>query len=186
MEHVKRAAIVPMDAGWSDLGSWSSVWDIGDKSDAGNVFSGDVIAENTEHTLIKAEHRLVGVAGVSGLTIVETADSVLVADREASQSIKTLVAKLEESGREESVTHRRIYRPWGWYESVDQGDRHQVKRILVNPGSRLSLQKHEHRAAGPCKSQKKKNSSPLVVDVNPVRAYSIYLHHRICVRIFNP
>ena len=89
---------------------------------------------------------MVGVAGVSGLTIVETADSVLVADREASQSIKTLVAKLEESGREESVTHRRIYRPWGWYESVDQGDRHQVKRILVNPGSRLSLQKHEHRA----------------------------------------
>ncbi len=146
MEHVKHAAIVPMDAGWSDLGSWASVWDIGDKTEAGNVFSGDVIAENTEHTLIKAEHRLVGVAGVSGLTIIETADSVLVADREASQSIKTLVAKLEESGREESVTHRRIYRPWGWYESVDQGDRHQVKRILVNPGSRLSLQKHEHRA----------------------------------------
>ena len=146
MEHVKRAAIVPMDAGWSDLGSWSSVWDIGDKTEAGNVFSGDVIAESTEHTLVKAEHRLVGVAGVSGLTIVETADSVLVADREASQSIKALVAKLKASGREESVTHRRVYRPWGWYESVDRGDRHQVKRILVNPGSRLSLQKHGHRA----------------------------------------
>ena len=112
--------------GLEDLGSWSSVWDIGDKTMQAMCLVVTSLLKAQSTHLIKAEHRLVGVAGVSGLTIVETADSVLVADREASQSIKALVAKLEASGREESVTHRRIYRPWGWYESVDRGDRHQV------------------------------------------------------------
>jgi len=146
MEQADRAAIVPMDAGWSDLGSWSSVWEVGEKDDFGNVLKGDVVLESTKNALIHAEHRLVAAAGVSDITIIETADAVLVADRGASQSVKSLVQRLSGLKRTESSAHRRVFRPWGWFEAIDQGPRHQVKRICVSPGARLSLQKHQHRA----------------------------------------
>jgi len=146
MEQADHAAIVPMEAGWSDLGSWSSVWEVGEKDDFGNVVKGDVVLEATSNALIQAEHRLVAAAGVSDITIIETADAVLVADRSASQSVKSLVQRLSELKRNESSAHRRVFRPWGWYEAIDQGPQHQVKRISVSPGARLSLQKHQHRA----------------------------------------
>ncbi len=146
MEQADHAAIVPMEAGWSDLGSWSSVWEVGEKDDFGNVVKGDVVLEATSNALIQAEHRLVAAAGVSDITIIETADAVLVADRSASQSIKSLVQRLSGLKRNESSAHRRVFRPWGWYEAIDQGPQHQVKRISVSPGARLSLQKHQHRA----------------------------------------
>jgi len=146
MEQADHAAIVPMEAGWSDLGSWSSVWEVGEKDDLGNVVKGDVVLEATSNALIQAEHRLVAAAGVSDITIIETADAVLVADRSASQSVKSLVQRLSGLKRNESSAHRRVFRPWGWYEAIDQGPQHQVKRISVSPGARLSLQKHQHRA----------------------------------------
>lgn len=146
MEQADHAAIVPMEAGWSDLGSWSSVWEVGEKDDFGNVVKGDVVLEATSNALIQAEHRLVAAAGVSDITIIETADAVLVADRSASQSVKSLVQRLSGLKRNESSAHRRVFRPWGWYEAIDQGPQHQVKRISVSPGARLSLQKHQHRA----------------------------------------
>jgi len=146
MEQADHAAIVPMEAGWSDLGSWSSVWEEGEKDDLGNVVKGDVVLEATSNALIQAEHRLVAAAGVSDITIIETADAVLVADRSASQSVKSLVQRLSGLKRNESSAHRRVFRPWGWYEAIDQGAQHQVKRISVSPGARLSLQKHQHRA----------------------------------------
>ena len=146
MEQADHAAIVPMEAGWSDLGSWSSVWEVGEKDDFGNVVKGDVVVEATSNALIQAEHRLVAAAGVSDITIIETADAVLVADRSASQSVKSLVQRLSGLKRNESSAHRRVFRPWGWYEAIDQGPQHQVKRISVSPGARLSLQKHQHRA----------------------------------------
>jgi len=146
MEQADHAAIVPMEASWSDLGSWSSVWEVGEKDDFGNVVKGDVVVEATSNALIQAEHRLVAAAGVSDITIIETADAVLVADRSASQSVKSLVQRLSGLKRNESSAHRRVFRPWGWYEAIDQGPQHQVKRISVSPGARLSLQKHQHRA----------------------------------------
>jgi len=146
MEQADHAAIVPMEASWSDLGSWSSVWEVGEKDDFGNVVKGDVVLEATSNALIQAEHRLVAAAGVSDITIIETADAVLVADRSASQSVKSLVQRLSGLKRNESSAHRRVFRPWGWYEAIDQGPQHQVKRISVSPGARLSLQKHQHRA----------------------------------------
>ena len=141
--------MVPLDAGWNDLGAWDAVWQVnqdGHQDTLGNVVQGDVVLADTSNTFIHASTRLVGAVGVSNLIVVETADAVLVADRSQSQNVKKLVQQLEAQKREELSLHRKVHRPWGWYDSVDEGARFKVKRIQVNPGASLSLQKHHHRA----------------------------------------
>lgn len=141
--------MVPLNAGWSDLGAWDAVWQVNQdgKQDAqGNVTSGDTLLADTHNTFVHASSRLVGTVGVSDLIIVETADAVLVADRSQSQNVKKLVQQLEGQEREELSLHRKVHRPWGWYDSIDEGERFKVKRIQVKPGASLSLQKHHHRA----------------------------------------
>ncbi len=141
--------MVPLDAGWNDLGAWDAVWQVnqdGHQDAQGNVVQGDALLADTSNTFIHASTRLVGAVGVSNLIVVETADAVLVADRSQSQNVKKLVQQLEAQNREELTLHRKVNRPWGWYDSIDEGDRFKVKRIQVNPGASLSLQKHHHRA----------------------------------------
>ena len=146
MEKTDLACVVPMDAGWSDIGSWSSLWDQGKKDKTGNTTHGDVITTNTENSFVHAESRLVATVGVKDLVIVETHDAVLVADKEHAQEVKQIVEQLKTKQREEENFHRIVYRPWGSFDSVDEGDRYKVKRITVSPGARLSKQKHHHRA----------------------------------------
>lgn len=138
--------MVPLDAGWSDLGAWDAVWQVGEKDEHGNVAQGDVILRDTTNTIVHATSRLVSVVGLSDVVVVETPDAVLVTDMKRSQDVKKVVGELQQAGRDEHDTHRKVHRPWGWYDSVDAGSRFQVKRILVNPGASLSLQKHHHRA----------------------------------------
>jgi mannose-1-phosphate guanylyltransferase/mannose-6-phosphate isomerase len=138
--------MVELDAGWSDLGAWDAVWQVGKHDAEGNVTSGDALLANTKNSLVHASSRLVSAVGVENLIIVETADAVLVADRKNSQDVKSIVNILEQQKREEKNLHRKVARPWGWYDSVDEGERFKVKRIQVNPGASLSLQMHRHRA----------------------------------------
>ena len=146
MEVAKRVAVVPLSAGWSDIGSWQSLWTVSNKDSNLNVSKGDVIFENTANSLVFAENRLVTVVGLEEVVVVETADAVLVAAASQSQQVKAVVDRLQDSGRAEHLLHRRVNRPWGWYEIVDEGPRHKTKRIGVTPGQRLSLQQHAHRA----------------------------------------
>ena len=141
--HVK---MVELNAGWNDLGAWEAVWQVGKKDTKGNVTSGDTLLTNTQNSLVHASSRLVSAVGVENLIIVETADAVLVVDRKNSQDVKSIVNILEQQRREEKNLHRKVARPWGWYDSVDEGERFKVKRIQVNPGASLSLQMHHHRA----------------------------------------
>ncbi|MEI8267134.1 MAG: mannose-1-phosphate guanylyltransferase/mannose-6-phosphate isomerase, partial [Betaproteobacteria bacterium] len=138
--------MVPLDAGWNDLGAWDAVWQVTGKDDQGNAATGDVLLHDSQRTLVHATHRLVGVIGLQDVVVVETADAVLVSDRARSQEVKALVGTLSRQQREEQNLHRKVHRPWGWYDSVDAGERFQVKRIGVKPGAALSLQKHHHRA----------------------------------------
>jgi mannose-1-phosphate guanylyltransferase/mannose-6-phosphate isomerase len=138
--------MVELDAGWNDLGAWDAVWQVGKQDTEGNVVSGDTVLANTKNSLVHATSRLVTTSGVKNLVIVETADAVLIADRANSQDVKEIVSQLEKSGREEKNLHRKVARPWGWYDSVDEGERFKVKRIQVKPGASLSLQMHHHRA----------------------------------------
>ena len=138
--------MVELDAGWNDLGAWDAVWQVGKQDKEGNVTSGDILLTNSKNSLVHASSRLVSVVGVENLVIVETADAVLVADRKNSQDVKHIVNQLEEQNREEKNLHRKVARPWGWYDSVDEGERFKVKRIQVKPGASLSLQMHHHRA----------------------------------------
>jgi mannose-1-phosphate guanylyltransferase/mannose-6-phosphate isomerase len=138
--------MVPLDAGWSDLGAWEAVWQVADKDAAGNASVGDVIVNDSRNTLVHATSRLVGAVGLDNVVVVETADAVLVADRERSQEVKAIVSQLGREQRGEHALHRKVHRPWGWYDSIDHGPRHQVKRIMVKPGASLSLQMHHHRA----------------------------------------
>ncbi|MBF5010942.1 mannose-1-phosphate guanylyltransferase/mannose-6-phosphate isomerase [Burkholderia pseudomultivorans] len=147
MEKTERAAVVAVaQLGWSDIGSWSALADISARDDRGNVVSGDIYTDKVANSYIRAEHRMVAAIGVRDVVIVETADAVLVSHRDHVQDVKKVVEKLNVSGRLESVTHRRVPRPWGSYESIDAGDRFLVKRIIVAPGAQLSLQMHHHRA----------------------------------------
>ena len=146
MEKTELACVVAMDAGWSDIGSWSSLWEQGDKDDSGNSTHGDVMMTDTEGSFVHAESRLVTAVGVRDLIIVETQDAVLVADRSRSQEVKQIVERLKVEQREEENFHRIVYRPWGSFDSVDEGDGYKVKRISVKPGARLSKQMHHHRA----------------------------------------
>ena len=138
--------MVALNAGWSDLGAWDAVWQVGTPDSNGNVLQGDTLVTDTQDSLIIASHRLVSTVGVNNLVIVETADAVLVADRSQSQHVKLIVSQLEKEQREEGVMHRKVARPWGWYDTVEIGDRFKVKRIQVNPGASLSLQSHARRA----------------------------------------
>ena len=138
--------MVPLDAGWNDLGAWDAVWQVSVADSAGNVTRGDTILDQTMNCLVYASSRLVSAVGVKDLVIVETTDAVLVADRANSQEVKAIVNRLEKAGREEKNLHRKVNRPWGWYDSVDEGERFKVKRIQVKPGASLSLQMHHHRA----------------------------------------
>ena len=138
--------MVALDAGWNDLGAWDAVWKVGNQDDTGNVVQGDTLLTDTHNSLIVASHRLVSSVGVKNLVIIETADAVLVADRSQSQYVKNIVDQLQTQQREERVLHRKVSRPWGWYDNIDAGERFKVKRIQVNPGESLSLQSHKHRA----------------------------------------
>ncbi|PIV89173.1 MAG: mannose-1-phosphate guanylyltransferase/mannose-6-phosphate isomerase [Hydrogenophilales bacterium CG17_big_fil_post_rev_8_21_14_2_50_63_12] len=146
MEHTRHAAVVPTDIGWNDIGAWSALWEVGEKDTAGNVTRGDVFLESVSNSLIRAESRMVAAIGVSNLLIVETPDALLVADKSRAQEVKKVVDYLKANGRSEHEFHTRVFRPWGWYEGIDLGERFQVKRIMVKPGEKLSLQMHHHRA----------------------------------------
>ena len=146
MEHTHEAAVVPLDCGWSDIGSWSSLCAASEADAAGNVRRGDVILHDTSNSYIRAESRLVAAVGLSDIVLVETSDAVLVASREAAQDVKHIVSALKAAGRTEALLHKRVYRPWGSYESLVESVRFQVQRIIVDPGPQLSLQMHHHRA----------------------------------------
>ena len=140
------AGVVPMQAGWSDVGAWDALWSILVKDDNRNACRGDVLLEDTRACMVHASDRMVACVGVDDLIVIETTDAVLVADKSRTQDVKKIVARLKAEGRSQASAHRKIHRPWGYYDSVDHGDRFQVKRIVVNPGARLSLQMHHHRA----------------------------------------
>jgi mannose-1-phosphate guanylyltransferase/mannose-6-phosphate isomerase len=146
MEHTRRAAVVPVSMGWSDVGSWDALWEIGRKDESGNVVEGDVLAEDVSNSYIRAESGLVAALGVEDLVVVAMPDVVLVAQRNRAQDIKKIVARLERDGRSELTAHRVVHRPWGSYASIHAGARVQVKHITVKPGAKLSLQMHHHRA----------------------------------------
>ena len=135
-----------LDAGWNDLGAWEAVWQVAHKDADGNASTGDAIVRDSRNTLVHATSRLVSVVGLHDVVVVETPDAVLVADRQSSQDVKKIVAQLSSAQRGEQNLHRKVHRPWGWYDSIDHGPRHQVKRIMVKPGASLSLQMHHHRA----------------------------------------
>ncbi len=138
--------VVPLDAGWSDLGAWDALWEVAEKDADGNVARGDVVFESAEGNLVMATGRLVACLGVNDIVVVETPDAVMVADKRHTQDVKKIVARLKTASRSEVSAHRKVYRPWGYYDSIDGGERFQVKRIVVNPGATLSLQMHHHRA----------------------------------------
>lgn len=146
MERTSLAAVVPIDIGWNDVGSWTALWEVQGRDVDGNSLRGDVFVESVQDSLIRAESRIVAAIGVSDLIIVETPDAVLVAHKDCAQEVKKVVDYLKRNDRSEHEQHSRVYRPWGWYESIDNGERFQVKRIMVRPGARLSLQMHHHRA----------------------------------------
>ncbi|HEY1392847.1 MAG TPA: mannose-1-phosphate guanylyltransferase/mannose-6-phosphate isomerase, partial [Methylibium sp.] len=138
--------MVSLAAGWSDLGAWDAVWQVADKDEAGNARRGDVLLHEARNSLVQATSRLVSVVGLDDVVVVETPDAVLVSRRGRSQEVKAIVEQLQAQKRGEQALHRKVHRPWGWYDSIDAGPRFQVKRIQVNPGASLSLQKHHHRA----------------------------------------
>jgi mannose-1-phosphate guanylyltransferase/mannose-6-phosphate isomerase len=146
MEKTARAAVIPLDAGWNDVGSFSALWQVGAQDVHGNVMHGDVLTEGAQNCFLHAGSRLLAAVGIQDLVVVETADAVLVADKAQVQHVKQIVAQLKRDKRDEALLHRQVSRPWGSYEGVDAGERFQVKRIIVNPGASLSLQKHHHRA----------------------------------------
>ncbi|XOJ85142.1 mannose-1-phosphate guanylyltransferase/mannose-6-phosphate isomerase [Methylophilaceae bacterium Uisw_099_01] len=137
---------IPLNAGWNDLGTWDAVWQVSEKDDNGNVIGGDILLEASENNLIHSSHRLISAVGVNNLVIIETADALMVADRSQSQFVKKIVSQLSHQAREEHILHRKVFRPWGWYDTIDLGDRFKVKRIQVDPGASLSLQVHAKRA----------------------------------------
>ena len=146
MEKTDRASVLPLTAGWSDIGAWSSLWEVSEQDDSGNVLEGDAIAHNTKDTMVIAQHRVVATVGVENMIVVETPDAVLVCHKEQAQDVKQIVEQLKDDNRTEHQIHRKVYRPWGNYEGVDSGERFQVKRLTVKPGATLSLQSHKHRA----------------------------------------
>ncbi len=146
MEKTEKAVMIPLDACWNDVGSWSALWDVTPKDDHGNAINGDVITHDSHNSYIHSSQRLVTTVGINDLIIIETADAVMVASKDQVQNVKHIVDQLTAQERSEASTHRKVYRPWGHYDLIDTGDRHHAKRIVVKPGAKLSLQKHHHRA----------------------------------------
>ena len=146
MEKTQDAVVVPLDAGWNDIGSWSALWEESVKDENGNAVTGDAILHDTHNSLIHSNERLVATVGLDNIVIIDTKDAVMVAHKERVQDVKAIVAELKDRGRNEWKIHREVYRPWGKYDSIDQGERYQVKRITVKAGEKLSLQMHHHRA----------------------------------------
>jgi mannose-1-phosphate guanylyltransferase/mannose-6-phosphate isomerase len=146
MEKSNNVVVVPLDAQWSDVGSWSALYDIGIKDSNGNVIQGDVFTEDTTNTYIHANHHMVATIGVQDLVIVDTPNATLIATKDKAQEVKKIVERLQEQDREEQFYNRKVYRPWGWYDSIEVGFHFQVKRLHVNPGAKLSLQMHHKRA----------------------------------------
>lgn len=146
MEKTDHAVVIPLDAGWNDVGSWSSLWEVSDKDEEGNRLHGDVMTVDTRNSLLHSESRLVTSIGLDDIVLIETDDAVMVASKDRVQDVKKIAEQLKAEKRNEAEAHRKVYRPWGWYDSIDIGPRHQAKRIAVHPGSKLSLQKHHHRA----------------------------------------
>ena len=146
MEKTSKAVVVPLDAGWSDVGAWSAVWQVQPQDINGNGSRGDVLLQGTTNSYVHADHRMVALVGVDNLVVVETSDAVLVAHKDKAQDVKRVVETLKVQGRSEADLHREVFRPWGSYDSIDNGERYQVKRIRVKPGARLSVQMHHHRA----------------------------------------
>ena len=146
MEKTESGVMVPLDAGWSDVGSWASLWSVCNKDEAGNAVRGDVLLEKTSNCYVQSEDKLIATVGLNDTVIVQTDDTILVAAKDQVQEVKRIVARLEQQGRPETKLHRKVYRPWGSYDSIDSGERFQVKRIVVKPGAKLSLQMHHHRS----------------------------------------
>ncbi len=146
MEKTEKAVVIPMDAAWNDVGSWSALWEVTEKDASGNAIIGDVFTVDTQNSFIHAHSKLVTVVGLSDVVVVETDDAVMIAAKDRVQDVKDIVDQLKAQGRVEADIHRKAYRPWGHYDLVDTGERHQTKRIVVKPGAKLSLQKHHHRA----------------------------------------
>ena len=146
MEKTSHAVVVPMDAGWSDIGSWSSLWDISEKDSEGNSTHGDVILHNTRNSYVKSDNKLVAVIGIDDLVVVSTKDALMVAHKDSVQDVKMITESLKIQARSEWQLSREVYRPWGKYDSIDSGERYQAKRITVKPGAKLSVQMHHHRA----------------------------------------
>lgn len=146
MEYADNTGVLPVDFGWSDVGGWNALWQLGAKDAAGNVTGGDVMLHDVKNSYVRADKRLVTVLGLSNVVVVETADALLVADMTRVDEVKELVARLKRKNRQEEHSHERVWRPWGFYEQLDHGDRFQVKQIMVKPGGQLSLQMHHHRA----------------------------------------
>ena len=146
MEQTDCAVVVPLDAGWNDVGSYAALWDVCPQDDSGNVIKGDVIAHQTDNCLLHSQNKLIATLGVENLVVIDTPDAVLVADIDKVQEVKSIVSQLKNEGRSEASLQREVYRPWGKYDSVDMGERFQVKRITVKPGAKLSVQMHHHRA----------------------------------------
>jgi len=146
MEKTDAAVVIPLDAGWNDVGSWSALWDVTRKDESGNAIKGDVLTVDTKNSFIHSSNKLVTVIGLENLVVIETDDAVMVASKERVQDVKLIVDQLKANKRVEAKSHRKVYRPWGHYDLVDIGDRHQTKQIVVKPGAKLSVQKHHHRA----------------------------------------
>jgi mannose-1-phosphate guanylyltransferase/mannose-1-phosphate guanylyltransferase/mannose-6-phosphate isomerase len=146
MEKTDKAVVIPLNAGWNDIGSWSALWDVTQKDASGNALSGDVLTIDTENSFIYTDDKLVTVIGVRDLVVVATKDAIMIANKDKVQDVKYIVEQLKKANRKEADVHRKVYRPWGHYDLIDEGDRHHAKRIVVKPGAKLSVQKHHHRA----------------------------------------
>jgi mannose-1-phosphate guanylyltransferase/mannose-6-phosphate isomerase len=145
MEQSDKGAMIPIDIGWSDVGSWAALWEIGNKDDAGNVISGDVVTEDTENSYVRGHKKLITAIGVKDLVVVETDDSILIAHRDRAQDVKDVVRKLKDASRHHADHHRKVHRPWGWYDNVETGEAFQVKVLHILPRQSISLQYHHHR-----------------------------------------
>ena len=146
MEKTGDGVVIPISAGWSDVGAWPALWNICPRDESGNVIEGDVIAHDTQNAFLVAQHRCLATVGLDNVIVVETADAVLVANKDKAQDVKEIVKRLKDEQRAEHMVHREVFRPWGSYEGIDEGHRYQVKRLMVKPGAAISLQMHHHRA----------------------------------------
>lgn len=146
MEKTKNAVVFPVEMGWNDVGSWSALWDVGEKNQDGNVVIGEVMTRGVHNSYLRSSGQLLATIGVEDCIVVATDDVVLVANKDCAQDVKEIVDSLRNDGRDEHMTHRRVYRPWGWYQAMDTTDHYQVKQLLIKPGGILSLQSHQHRS----------------------------------------